>query len=80
MDIERLLETAIAFFSTHILLSLVLIVVLAVILYKKPQKAGKILVFALVILTFLYVGFQMQDAVFKGVDNKENIIEKQRDY
>jgi hypothetical protein len=80
MDVNNLIVYLEKIVFSNPVISLVVVIVVFVIAYKKPKPVLKTLTMVVFGLAIFYVVLFIQDAMFSGVDSKGMIIEKQENY
>lgn len=80
MNLERIFGVLVNFFSNHLLITIIVIIVVSLLAYKKPRQTLKFIAITLFFLAVIYFGTYLQKAFFTGVEFKGDIIEKQESY
>ncbi len=76
MDIETLIAAGIAFYQNHTIPAVAILVVIAVIAFKKPKEIFKLLLVGLAIGVIFYLISFMSDSMSTGIEQKNVLTHK----
>jgi hypothetical protein len=76
MNIETLIAAGIAFYQNHTIPAVAILVVIAVIAFKKPKEIFKLLLVGLAIGVIFYLISFMSDSMSTGIEQKNVLTHK----